>query len=284
MHRICRSRSLRILPSMVSTLLLVVGLGSVRDAHAQAKRTGLFEFGVFGGYHSINEDNELGNAESGDFAPTSAPLGGLRLGSYLTEALVVEAEIDFEGSSFADTSDSVGIFGFRVGARYTFMTDQALRPFVHIAAGSLSLLGEEAGRSVTDTDAHYSLGIGALYDITNQLAVRGDLRYVAVPGNKSKLTDDFMALIGVAWTPGASVPDSDGDGVDDSKDKCPNEAEDKDGFSDDDGCPDPDNDNDGILDGADRCPNEAETRNGYRDDDGCPDADKDSDGIPRQRG
>ena len=280
MHRIFRSRTVATTSSLVGALLLVAGLAHAPEVHAQARRAGLFEIGAFGGYHSINEDNELGNAESGAYAPTSALLGGLRLSGYLTEALAIEGEIDFEGSSFADTNDSVGIFGFRLGARYTFMTDQQLRPFVHVAAGSLSLLGEEAGRSVTDTDAHYSLGVGAVYEINTQWAVRADLRYVAVPGNASKFTNDLMALIGVSWTIGAEVPDTDGDGIDDSKDKCPNEAEDKDGFADVDGCPDPDNDNDGILDGADRCPNEAETRNGYRDDDGCPDADQDGDGIP----
>ena len=33
-----------------------------------------------------------------------------------------------------------------------------------------------------------------------------------------------------------------------------------------------DSDGDGIVDGLDECPSEAETRNGYRDEDGCPDA------------
>ena len=57
----------------------------------------------------------------------------------------------------------------------------------------------------------------------------------------------------------------------DAADKCPNEAEDNDGFEDDDGCPDQDNDGDGMPDAADRCPNDAETVNGFEDDDGCPD-------------
>jgi outer membrane protein OmpA-like peptidoglycan-associated protein len=48
-------------------------------------------------------------------------------------------------------------------------------------------------------------------------------------------------------------------------------AEDKDGFQDDDGCPDPDNDHDGIPDVRDKCPNEPETINNVKDDDGCPD-------------
>jgi OOP family OmpA-OmpF porin len=46
----------------------------------------------------------------------------------------------------------------------------------------------------------------------------------------------------------AVVGDKDGDGIKDDVDKCPNDAEDKDGFEDQDGCPDPDNDKDGISD------------------------------------
>ena len=66
--------------------------------------------------------------------------------------------------------------------------------------------------------------------------------------------------------------DSDGDGILDSNDACPDAPEDKDGFRDEDGCPDPDNDGDRVLDGQDKCPAEPETRNGYQDQDGCPDA------------
>ncbi len=73
--------------------------------------------------------------------------------------------------------------------------------------------------------------------------------------------------------------DSDGDGIEDSKDKCPNEPEDFDGFEDADGCPDPDNDHDGILDVNDKCPNVPEDLDGFQDDDGCPDPDNDHDGI-----
>jgi OOP family OmpA-OmpF porin len=65
--------------------------------------------------------------------------------------------------------------------------------------------------------------------------------------------------------------DTDGDGIPDFKDRCPDEPEDRDGFEDEDGCPDPDNDHDRILDENDRCPNEPETYNGFEDDDGCPD-------------
>jgi outer membrane protein OmpA-like peptidoglycan-associated protein len=73
--------------------------------------------------------------------------------------------------------------------------------------------------------------------------------------------------------------DADGDGIKDSVDKCPTVAEDKDGFEDEDGCPDPDNDKDGIPDAKDKCPLSPEDKDGFQDEDGCPDLDNDKDGI-----
>mgnify|MGYP000094000954 CR=1 FL=1 len=60
-------------------------------------------------------------------------------------------------------------------------------------------------------------------------------------------------------------PDADGDGIEDSKDSCPNEA----GSKEMNGCPD--TDGDGIADKDDACPNEA----GLAALAGCPDADGD---------
>ncbi len=68
-----------------------------------------------------------------------------------------------------------------------------------------------------------------------------------------------------------NAPDSDGDGVVDPKDDCPDTAEDSDGFLDRDGCPEPDNDMDTVADGEDKCPFKAEQFNGFDDSDGCPD-------------
>jgi outer membrane protein OmpA-like peptidoglycan-associated protein len=95
-------------------------------------------------------------------------------------------------------------------------------------------------------------------------------------------------FLGMTWAPtegqkgavSAAGIDTDSDGVPDSHDTCPGEAEDRDGFQDDDGCPDYDNDGDGFLDRQDRCPNDAEDKDGFQDDDGCPEVDNDNDGIP----
>ncbi|MGA9324808.1 MAG: OmpA family protein [Salegentibacter sp.] len=60
-------------------------------------------------------------------------------------------------------------------------------------------------------------------------------------------------------------PDSDGDGIEDRQDKCPNEA----GLAEFNGCPD--SDGDGVADPDDECPQVA----GLAEMNGCPDADGD---------
>jgi OmpA-OmpF porin, OOP family len=77
----------------------------------------------------------------------------------------------------------------------------------------------------------------------------------------------------------AAPNDTDGDGIVDSLDMCVLEAEDKDGYLDDDGCPELDNDLDGIADATDKCPNEPEDPDGFEDQDGCPDPDNDKDTL-----
>lgn len=67
--------------------------------------------------------------------------------------------------------------------------------------------------------------------------------------------------------PPAPPVDSDGDGVFDHVDKCPGQS----GHSDNQGCPDLDTDSDGLSDRLDKCPTQVETKNGFQDDDGCPD-------------
>jgi outer membrane protein OmpA-like peptidoglycan-associated protein len=105
--------------------------------------------------------------------------------------------------------------------------------------------------------------------------------------------------------------DTDGDGVLDKDDPCQDQAEDKDNFEDQDGCPELDNDKDGVndtgdkcplipgladnagcpeekpkdrdddglVDKQDKCPDQSEDHDGFKDDDGCPELDNDNDGI-----
>jgi outer membrane protein OmpA-like peptidoglycan-associated protein len=137
-------------------------------------------------------------------------------------------------------------------------------------------------------------GLGGLrYQATQQVSLgvaggRGLTNGIGAP--------DFRVIATLAYAPSASpLPplhkpvieappdpnkeDTDFDKLVDAVDKCPNEREDKDGFEDEDGCPDPDNDKDGVLDEKDKCINVAEDKDGFEDDDGCPELDNDKDGI-----
>lgn len=76
---------------------------------------------------------------------------------------------------------------------------------------------------------------------------------------------------GVAKYNGCPVPDTDGDGINDDNDKCPNVK----GVAKYGGCPIPDTDKDGINDEEDKCP----TVPGVARYNGCPIPDRDKDGI-----
>ncbi len=125
---------------------------------------------------------------------------------------------------------------------------------------------------------NFSLNLGARY---HQLFDndRDNIGTSLLFGNEHADANDGLleAYVGLAWFFGK--PDSDGDGIPNRLDACPDQAEDFDLFKDEDGCPDPDNDNDGVLDVDDQCPAEAEDRDGFMDADGCPDPDNDGDGI-----
>jgi outer membrane protein OmpA-like peptidoglycan-associated protein len=111
------------------------------------------------------------------------------------------------------------------------------------------------------------------------VAGRNDRDGDGIPDSLDACPDEPEDKDGFQDEDGCPDKDNDGDGIPDAEDACPNEPEDKDGFQDSDGCPEPDNDNDGIPDTADKCPNEPEDKDGFEDDDGCPDDDNDGDGF-----
>ena len=83
--------------------------------------------------------------------------------------------------------------------------------------------------------------------------------------------DKCPTVPGIAKYDGCPVPDTDGDGINDENDKCPTVK----GVAKYSGCPVPDTDKDGINDEEDKCPNVA----GVARYQGCPIPDKDGDGI-----
>eukprot|EP01136_Pigoraptor_vietnamica_P007443 Opistho-1_new@2665 len=83
--------------------------------------------------------------------------------------------------------------------------------------------------------------------------------------------DKCPTVAGTAKYDGCPVPDTDGDGINDENDKCPTVK----GLAKYQGCPVPDTDKDGINDEEDKCPTVA----GVARYQGCPIPDRDKDGI-----
>lgn len=109
-----------------------------------------------------------------------------------------------------------------------------------------------------------------LYDHEDQCADQGALTASGCPSDSDgdgivDPVDECPAVSGVEPT-GCPNLDEDGDGVPIPVDQCPDQM-----ASTPDGCPDQDLDGDGILGAADKCPKKPETRNGFEDEDGCPD-------------
>jgi OOP family OmpA-OmpF porin len=168
-----------------------------------------------------------------------------------------------------------------------------LVPFALFGGGAMAVVDSKNEDVIgKDTDASLYVGVGAKYRVDNGWGLRADARLLFPPSSDGNgPTVDFEALLSIYKEFGRKEVekvveqpngrnDTDGDGMTDDVDKCPNEAEDKDGFQDDDGCPDADNDGDGVPDASDKCAMEPEDKDGFQDDDGCPEADNDSDGLP----
>ena len=116
------------------------------------------------------------------------------------------------------------------------------------------IAAKEVSAAVSGADVPVELLGGVDYQIGNW-----DLYGGASFGITDGIGDPRFRIIGgVRYRRGVPArqgfEDSDGDGILDKDDRCPHEAEDPDGFQDEDGCPDLDNDHDGIPDADDACP------------------------------
>ncbi len=143
-------------------------------------------------------------------------------------------------------------------------------------SGGMGLMNVNTDNGPDFTRPMASLGVGQAWEVGVNDAFRWEVRADQSFGNSSLpnagLTN-IQALLGYSWGIGAPA-DSDGDGVPNRLDQCPNTP--KGAKVDTKGCP-IDSDGDGVFDGLDKCP---DTPAGVKvNADGCP-LDGDGDGIP----
>ena len=178
-----------------------------------------------------------------------------------------------------------------------------------------------SGRVVVDAHAGVGLtgglsrfmfdaGAGFEWTLTPQLGLGPALRYGQLHASASDRTADakFWSLgLSVTLRPAPPAPpappppepppppppappppppkDSDGDGITDDVDACPDKpaGAHPDPKPDRKGCPAGDADLDGVTDDVDKCPNEAQGVWPDPDQPGCPDKDDDRDGVPNHQ-
>ena len=273
-------------PSIVAACLAAGGIAASTSV-AQAN----VEIGGSAGLHVFSTTNELGVPDVKD-APSerNSALFALRLGIMFNDIFGVEGEfgvIPSESRSLVFDIWNITYRGHLIAQFGASDPNRKLIPFVLFGGGAMQIVSTKNPTVIgKDTDAELYAGIGAKYRVDNGWGLRLDGRILFPPSSDSDgPTVDFEVLLSIykefgrktAEKPAPEGPkDTDGDGLTDDVDKCPNEP----GPKENDGCPDKDTDGDGIVDRLDKCPTEAEDKDGFEDADGCPDLDNDKDGVP----
>ncbi len=151
-------------------------------------------------------------------------------------------------------------------------------PYFTLGIGASSYGGTYYAAYVpTGVGLQFNLGEGTfihtqfLYDAKISSLSKNHLTYSLGIGSPIKEKKAEPVVVAPPPPPPPVEKDTDGDGIVDSKDKCPDVA----GTAKYDGCPVPDTDGDGINDENDKCP----TVKGIAKYDGCPVPDRDKDGI-----
>ncbi|GAA4233433.1 OmpA family protein [Postechiella marina] len=176
--------------------------------------------------------------------------------------------------------DDLSYYGLDATIKYNFLEGTTIDPFVglgggytwidEIGAGTLNgTLGfnlwfnENIGLTVQTSYKH---AFEDYLDTHFQHAVGLSIKFGGTDTDGDGIYDKDDACPDVAGLEAFNgCPDTDGDGIEDSKDSCPNEA----GTAEFNGCPD--SDGDGVADKDDNCPSVA----GLKALAGCPDADGD---------
>ncbi len=266
--------------SLAQAACALAVVAAVAATPARAEPPATIEIGALGGWAFKHQINELGNGVVKEEVPVAGPGFGLRGGYAFSDRVTAEGEFRYTLSKLRQSGDASNITTWRAGATFALIPDGDLRPFARAGLGldGISTASPNADEP-EDMDAHLFVGAGTRFDLNEFLGLRLDAVVSLVPIRGCSYGLEPELWLSATYRIGGKAKDSDEDGISDREDKCRLDAEDRDGWQDEDGCPELDNDGDGLLDTADRCPDVAETKNGVRDDDGCPDADKDGDGI-----
>ncbi len=152
---------------------------------------------------------------------------------------------------------------------YIFQEESLFSPYLFIGIGDAISIYTDKTTGIREqplAEFNLPMGVGFKFNLTERMSVSLETHYNYVINDRldgvlqGKWDDSFMYnAVGFSYNI-PSGPDTDGDGVKDKDDKCPNIA----GSKASGGCPD--SDGDGVIDIEDKCPNVA----GIKGEGGCP--------------
>lgn len=216
-------------------------------------------------------DNDLVGSNDDQPNPLIGFRYGLRLGNsgfnFFSDFLYGQYDGDIPAVGDSD------YYSGRIGFELNVIERQAYNTFLSIGFG----VNHYKPDNVEDfTRGTFSVGLGQAWGVGRNDSLRWEARVDQQLGSdiplQNSLLTQYQVLVGYSWGVGAPL-DSDGDGVPNRGDECPNtpsgaEVDSK-------GCP-VDSDMDGIFNGLDKCPG---TPAGVKvNSTGCP-VDRDGDGI-----
>lgn len=230
------------------------------DAKADAAK-GQSYFSIMGSYIDDDDDRNIDDGVNG----LQFGFGWALSQNWNLEALVQ--------ASRGDGNPDHSYTGLGLDLQRVFRRDERFSPYLHAGVGYF--LDDPAGFDSID-GSMYSAGLGFYYDLfASNVALRAEWRHRVDQAYDDDLADNLFS-VGLQLPFGSAAPawvDSDGDGVSDGMDRCPNTVPGAE--VDVNGC-ELDSDNDGVVDRLDQCPN---TPAGVPVDSvGCP-ADQDGDGV-----
>lgn len=227
--------------------LLIVAFAVIVNGQTSEKKWGI---GVGAGAYNLFEDDfkDVG------FMPE------LYLGRYLSPRfdLMLQGDIGLWRPSVVSDVDMANVL---LNLRLKLYNEtKKFRPYLYAGPGILS--------DNQESKLNFDAGLGAKYYFAPATALYAKAGYISAIETASHTDHFFQATAGLEFDFGSKSKDSDGDGVSDKKDKCPNTPA---GVAvDENGCP-KDSDGDGVSDEIDECPTVA----GLTSLKGCPDTDKD---------
>jgi outer membrane protein OmpA-like peptidoglycan-associated protein len=267
----------RLIVALAAAALVVGALPAFAE-----ERKHSWEVGVFAGYTKFGNETEI----ESDFDY------GLRVGWNLAPPYEIELQYyKTDGSTMQGTGSTLiandAAFLTAKDRQYTataytfrFIINprnerRRFKPYMALGAGYLNWATSPKLTSDQEGDISavlFSIGGGVRYRLAAHTQVRAELEDLYAV---SQIYSNFHLSAGLTWVFGGGKPaDSDGDGILDLKDRCPDTP--KGALVDKhDGCP-WDLDGDGVMEGLDQCPN---TPKGWPvDDKGCP-LDSDGDAV-----